>query len=428
MEHRSEIEELQLQRLQELIKELRQGNRFYQKKLKEAGVNERVRSLEVFSQKMPFTTKMDVVWDREEVPPYGTNLTYPLDSYSRLCQSSGTTSTPLAWNDTKESWSVMLDCWDEVYWAAEVTKKDVIFFAFSFGPFLGFWTAFESATRAGIRSLPGGGMSSVGRLQAMAMHGATVLCCTPTYALRLGEVLAAEGGFEKFDGLSINKVIVAGEPGGSIPQVRERLEKLWNGARVIDHHGMTEVGPVSYELLDRPMDLCVIEEAYYAEVIDRETLNEVDEGEKGELVLTTLRRTACPLLRYRTGDFVKKGYYLGESNKKPRSIMVLEGGILGRVDEMVVIRGVNIYPTAIEKVIRNFPEVKEYQVIHTIRDSMDELEIAIEAFEGKGDDALKGKIELALSNAFTLRIPIKLVGVDSLPKFDFKSQRWVKEL
>ena len=271
MEHRAEIEKLQLQRLQELIKELRQGNRFYQKKLKEAGVNERVSSLEVFSKKMPFTTKMDVVWDREEVPPYGTNLTYPLDQYSRLCQSSGTTSTPLAWNDTKESWSVMLDCWDEVYRAAEVTKEDVIFFAFSFGPFLGFWTAFESATRAGIRSIPGGGMSSVGRLQAMGMHRATVLCCTPTYALRLGEVLAAEGGVEKFEGLSINKVIVAGEPGGSIPQVRERLEKLWNGARVIDHHGMTEVGPVSYERLDCPMELCIIEEAYYAEVIDRNT-------------------------------------------------------------------------------------------------------------------------------------------------------------
>ena len=426
MEHRAEIEKLQLQRLQELIKELRQGNRFYQKKLKEAGVNERVSSLEVFSKKMPFTTKMDVVWDREEVPPYGTNLTYPLDQYSRLCQSSGTTSTPLAWNDTKESWSVMLDCWDEVYRAAEVTKEDVIFFAFSFGPFLGFWTAFESATRAGIRSIPGGGMSSVGRLQAMGMHRATVLCCTPTYALRLGEVLAAEGGVEKFEGLSINKVIVAGEPGGSIPQVRERLEKLWNGARVIDHHGMTEVGPVSYERLDCPMELCIIEEAYYAEVSDRDTLNEVKEGEKGELVLTTLRRTACPLLRFRTGDFVKKGYFLDEHNKKPRNIMCLEGGVLGRVDEMVVIRGVNIYPTAIERIIRNFPEVMDYQVIHTIQDSMDELEIAIEAVEGKGDDALKGKIELALSNAFTLRIPIKLVEPDSLPKFDFKAHRWVK--
>ena len=426
MEHRDEIEKLQLQHLQTLIKELRNGNRFYQKKLKEAGVNERIRSLEVFSQKMPFTTKMDVVWDREEAPPYGTNLTYPLNQYSRLCQSSGTTSTPLAWNDTRESWSVMLDCWDKVYRTADVTIEDVIFFAFSFGPFLGFWTAFESATRAGIRSLPGGGMSSVGRLQTMAMHGATVLCCTPTYALRLGEVLAAEGGIEKFEGLSINKVIVAGEPGGSIPQVRERLENLWNGARVIDHHGMTEVGPVSYEHLDRPMNLCIIEEAYYAEVIDRETLCEVKEGEEGELVLTTLRRTACPLLRYRTGDLVKKGYFLDENSKKSCSIMCLEGGILGRVDEMVIIRGVNIYPTAIEKIIRNFPEVLEYQVIHTIQNSMDELEIAIETVSGKEDDALKEKIELALSNAFALRIPIKLVEPESLPRFEFKAHRWVK--
>lgn len=426
MQHRVEIEKLQLQRLQSLVKELRAGNRFYQNKLEDAGVDESIPSLGAFSQAMPFTSKAEIERDREVAPPYGTNLTYPLDQYSRLCQSSGTSGTPLAWNDTQESWAALLDCWDEVYRAAGVTKADLVFFASSFGPFLGFWTAFESATRAGIRVLPGGGMSSVARLRAMVMHRATVLCCTPTYALRLGEVLAAERGNEKFEGMSIGKVIVAGEPGGSIPQVRERLEHLWAGARVFDHHGMTEVGPVSYERLDRPMSLCVIEEAYYAEIIDRETLREVEVGEKGELVLTTLRRTACPLLRYRTGDLVEKGYFLDESGTTGRKILCLEGGILGRVDEMMVIRGVNIYPTAIESIIRGFPEVAEYQVIHSTRDSMDELEIAIEPVAGKGDSALKERIGLALQDALTLRIPIKMVDPGSLPRFEFKARRWVK--
>lgn len=426
MEHRDEIEKRQLRQLQTLIKELQEGNCFYQKRLKGTGIDESVPDLDTFSQKMPFTTKMDVERDREEMPPYGTNLTYPLNQYSRLCQSSGTTSTPLAWNDTQESWSAMLDCWDEVYRAAEVTKEDVVFFAFSFGPFLGFWTAFDAAVRAGMRSIPGGGMSSIARLQAMEMHQATALCCTPTYALRLGELLATERAANNLEGMSIKKIIVAGEPGGSISQVRDRLEKLWDGVRVIDHHGMTEVGPVSYERLDQPLNLCIIEDAYYAEIIDRETLREVEEGEEGELVLTTLRRTACPLLRYRTGDLVKKAYYLDESGAKARNTLCLEGGILGRFDEMVVIRGVNIYPTAIEKIIRNFPEVRDYQVIHTIQNSMDELAISIEPKEGKDVDSLKEKIELALSNAFALRIPIKLVEPESLPKFDFKARRWVK--
>lgn len=432
MEHRVEIEKLQLQRLQTLVRELRVGNRFYQQKLSEAGVDEGIASLAAFSQAMPFTSKGEIERDREVAPPYGTNLTYPLDRYSRLCQSSGTSGAPLVWNDTQESWSALLDCWDEVYRAAGVSKADLVFFASSFGPFLGFWTAFESAARAGIRVLPGGGMSSVARLRAMAMHPATVLCCTPTYALRLGEVLAAEAGDEKLSGMAIGKVIVAGEPGGGIPQVRERLEHLWAGARVIDHHGMTEVGPVSYERLDRPMGLCVIEEAYYAEIVDRETLREVGEGEKGELVLTTLRRTACPLLRYRTGDLVKKGYFLdesgtaGQSGTAGRKILCLEGGILGRVDDMVVIRGVNVYPRAIESIVLGFPEVAEYQVIHSTRDSMDELEIAIEPVAGKGDEALKERVGLALSSALTLRIPVKMAEPGSLPRFEFKARRWVK--
>ncbi|MEZ5432485.1 MAG: hypothetical protein R3F31_15155 [Verrucomicrobiales bacterium] len=141
---------------------------------------------------MPFTTKMDLVWDREEHPPYGSNLTFPIGRYSRYCQSSGTASAPLPTLDTPESWSAMLDCWDRVYDAAGVGSDDVLFFAFSFGPFLGFWTAFECALRRGSRSIPGGGLSSEARLQAMQLNAATVLCCTPTYALRLGEILSAK--------------------------------------------------------------------------------------------------------------------------------------------------------------------------------------------------------------------------------------------
>jgi phenylacetate-CoA ligase len=206
--------------------------------------------------------------------------------------------------------------------------------------------------------------------------------------------------------------------------VRDKLGELWPGARVFDHHGMTEVGPVSYERENQAMQLCVIEEAYFAEVIDRETLLEVAEGEKGELVLTTLDRVACPLLRYRTGDLVEKNFF---ADGKGRKSLCLEGGVLGRVDEMVVVRGVNIYPTAIEKIIRSFPEVAEYQVIESTRDSMAELEIAVEPVGEQVDGKdLVQRIGRALANAFTLRIPVKLVGEGELPRFEFKSKRWVK--
>lgn len=425
MVDRSRTEAQQLSRLQKLVSELEKGNNFYRPRLADAGVDTKIESLASFSEKMPFTTKMDLVWDREEFAPYGSNLTYPLSRYSRFCQSSGTTRGPLPSLDTSESWSAMLDCWDRVFEAAAIDSNEVVFFAFSFGPFLGFWTAFESATRRGNLSIPGGGLSSKARLQAMVAHDADVLCCTPTYALRLGEMFAEHEG-DEIAAYRLKKIVVAGEPGGSLPAVRRRISDLWKGAVIFDHHGMTEVGPVTFENPEKPSSLCVIEDAYFAEVIDRETQKEVAPGEKGELVLTTLTRTACPLLRYRTGDLVEKSWFTSSSGDEP--VLCLEGGILGRVDEMVVIRGVNIYPTAVEKIIRGFPEVVEFQVIQTTRQSMAELEVSIEAKPGSPErETLAERVARELADAFTLRIPVTLVEPDSLPRYEFKSKRWVKQ-
>jgi phenylacetate-CoA ligase len=421
MPDRASIESLQTERLRALLLELRAGNSFYRDRLAKAALGE-VPTLAEFVAKMPFTSKMDLVWDREEFPPYGSNLTYPIGRYSRFCQSSGTTRGPLPSLDTAESWSAMLDCWDRVYEAAGVGPGEKIFFAFSFGPFLGFWTAFESATRRGNLSIPGGGLSSKARLQAMVAHEVEVLCCTPTYAMRLGELFAAHANDETAT-YRLKKIVVAGEPGGSLPEVRRRLSDLWKGARVFDHHGMTETGPVTYEHPDKPLALCVIEEAYFAEIIDRETQTEVAPGQKGELVLTTLTRTACPLLRYRTGDLVEKAYFTPAGAS---SGLCLEGGILGRVDEMVVIRGVNVYPTAVEKIIRGFPEVVEFQVVQTTRQSMAELEVMIEA-DAKARPDLAERVQRELADAFTLRIPVKMVEAGELPRFEFKSRRWVRQ-
>jgi len=423
MSDRSRIEALQTARLGALLTELRAGNAFYRERLESSGLASGPVSLADFSARMPFTSKMDLVWDREEFSPYGSNLTYPIERYSRYSQSSGTTRGPLPSLDTAESWSAMLDCWDRVYEAAGVSLSEKIFFAFSFGPFLGFWTAFESATRRGNLSIPGGGLSSKARLQAMVAHGVGVLCCTPTYAMRLGELFASHRNDETA-AYRLKKIIVAGEPGGSIAAVRERLSDLWKGARIFDHHGMTETGPVTYEHPDKPLSLCVIEEAYYAEVIDRGTHREVEPGQRGELVLTTLTRTACPLLRYRTGDLVEKAFLAPTGGGDP--IFCLEGGVLGRVDEMVLIRGVNVYPTAVEKIIRSFPEVVEFQVIQTTRQSMAELEVCIET-DAKAKPDLADRVQRELADAFTLRIPVRVVEEGSLPRFEFKSKRWVKQ-
>src|SRR5579884_1459101 len=283
----------QLEQLRALLTELFPGNAFYTQKLNAVGVTFDVASLEDFSRRFPFTTKAELVDNQRAHPPYGTNLTYPLDRYTRFHQTSGTTGTPLRWLDTPESWDWMLESWGEVYHAAGVDRHDRIYFAFTFGPFIGFWMAFEAGARLGALCIPGGGMSSAARVKAILDNAATVLCCTPTYALRLAEVAAEE----KLDLTKsrVKRIIVAGEPGGSIPAIRARLEQLWPGSRAFDHHGMTEVGPVTYECPQRPGVLHVIESAYYAEIIDPTTGKPVSAGQPGELVLTTLGRIGSPL-------------------------------------------------------------------------------------------------------------------------------------
>ena len=230
----------QLEQLRSLVAELFPANGFYRRKLGAAGVTFDVASLADFSRRFPLTTKAELVADQQAFPPYGTNLTYPLNCYTRCHQTSGTSGVPLRWLDTPENWDWLVENWTETYRAAGVTAADRVYFAFSFGPFIGFWLAFEAAGRLGAMCLPGGGLGTPARLRGILELGATVLCCTPTYALRLAEVAAAEN-LDLRSG-QLRTVIVAGEPGGSVPATRARFAALWPGARFFDHHGMTEVG------------------------------------------------------------------------------------------------------------------------------------------------------------------------------------------
>ena len=241
--------------------------------------------------------------------------------------------------------------------------------------------------------------------------------------MRLGEQIGAESGVTLQD-LAVRKVIVAGEAGGSVVGVRDRIAALWN-AEVFDHHGMTEVGPVSYEEKGNSGGLFVIEDAYLAEVLDPASGEEVDEGQCGELVLTTLDRAACPLLRYRTGDWVRKRLVKGR--------LFLEGGVLSRLDDMVVVRGVNLYPSAIETVVRAFPEIIEFQVNQRQVEAMDELEVVVELDSGVSPNAPEGqdllrRLGARLRDTFSLRIPVRLAAPGTLPRYEFKAQRWRKGL
>lgn len=416
---RAQIEQVQLRKLNRLLEAILPANRFYRQKL---GGCTGVSGFETFQRDVPLTTRHEIVRDRLEHPPYGTNLTFPLDQYVRCHQTSGTTTVPIRWLDTAESWDYIVQNWVQILGAAGVTSQDRFFFAFSFGPFLGFWSALEAVLRLRCFCFPGGSMSSLARIQAILDHQITVVCCTPTYAQHLGEVAR-----EKKIDLSASRlrlVIVAGESGGSIPATRSRIEGLWPGAVVFDHHGMTEVGPVSYQCPAQPGVLHVLESAYYPEVLKPRTEIPAGPGETGELILTTLDRIGSPLIRYRTGDLVKP---------RPRSLcgcgcweLGLEGGILGRSDDMVIVRGVNVYPSAVEDIVRAFPEVTEYRVQLDCRQAMAELALEVEVADSAAPAKLQQRLEQSFQNSLNLRVPVQLLPPGSLPRFEMKAQRWVR--
>ncbi|WP_425397242.1 phenylacetate--CoA ligase family protein [Aeoliella sp.] len=407
---RSSLETYQLERLNALLEAILPTNQFYDRKL--AGSPQRLDSLEQLSQ-LPFTTK-DELLPTGEHPPRPANLTYPLEQYVRFHQTSGTRGRPLPVFDTADDWRWWIDSWQYVLDAADITSADRAMLAFSFGPFIGFWTAFDSLVARNVLVAPGGGMSTLARIDVMERLQTTALFCTPTYALHLAEV--AEQNQIDLSHLPVEKIVVAGEPGGSIPSIRQRIEDTWH-AKLTDHSGASEIGAWGYGD-QQARGLHIAESEFIAEFISVETGEPATDGELSHLILTTLGRVGAPLIRYRTSDLVRPRWNAAESNH----FVLLEGGVLGRNDDMMVIRGVNIYPTSIEQILRSFPEVTEYRLTAKKRGQMDSVLIEVEDRLEETD-----RIAAELQKQLGLSIEVKLVPAMSLPRFEGKGRRFVDE-
>ena len=419
---RDEIEVNQANRLKRLLEIIDGRNRFYNNKFADEGITVSSLNLPDDLGKLPFTEKAELIADQNSTPPWGTALSEPLANYTRYNQTSSTTGRPLRWLDTNASWQWMLECWKAVYQAAGVNSTDRIFFPFSFGPFLGFWTAFEAGTQLGAQCVPAGGMTSEMRLGLIDVVRPTIVCCTPTYALRLVEVSKEQNQSETLSlaASSVRVLIVAGEPGGSIAATRQQIEHGW-GARVIDHHGLTEVGPISFECWDSPGFVHLNENEYICEVIDPDTGVLVPDGNQGELVVTNLGRLASPVIRYRTRDIVIR---TAERCQCGRTLARLKGGILSRADDMVCLRGVNIYPTAVESVVRTVSEVVEYRASVTQDGALGTLLVEIEVNASNPNEVTR-LVEIKLREALGLSLVVKTVEKGALPRFEMKARRFI---
>ena len=405
-----EIRAWQLQQFNALLAKILPSNKFYYEKI---GSERQLKSLADLKE-LPYTTKSELVASAEQ-HGLSQHHSFPAKDYSRLHRTSGTTGNPLMILDTEEDWQGWSAIWQHVLEAAEVTAEDRVFLAFSFGPFVGFWSAHQACIDRGALVIPSGGLSSFARLEFLRDCEATVLLGTPTYLLHLAEV-AKQQNFD-INNLRINRIIVAGESGGSVPTVRKRIEDAWN-ARVIDHSGATEIGPWGFGWPDR-IGLHVIESDFIAELEPIENANKVS-GERVlcELILTSLSRTGAPVIRYRTGDAV----FAERPTDGLCRFLWLPQGVVGRADDMLTVRGVNIFPSSIDAVLRKFNGIQEYQVRITRKMELDQLELLIE-----GDEQTQRELESELSIKLGLRIPVEIVEPNCLPRSELKARRWVDQ-
>jgi len=409
---REQLDALKLERLRGLVQAILPQNRFYAVKL--ARVSHELPSLAALAQ-WPFTFKEELVEAAASGEPG--NLTWSPDRYVRFHQTSGTHGRPLPVFDTADDWAWWMACWEAILDRGGVQPGDRVLVASSFGPYAGFWSCFDAVLMRQAMAIPTGGMTTLARLEMARSLGATVLVATPSYALHLAEV-AAEHKLH-LEHLPIRLVIVAGEPGGSSPAVRARIREAW-GAELLDHAGATEVGPWGVgDLAGRGLD--VIEPWFHAEFLSVQTGQAARQDELSELVLTTLGRAGSPVIRYRTGDLVRPRWPTPDEIAAGACPWVrLEGGILGRADDMRVVRGVNIFPGAIDDIVRSFPEVVEYRLTVATHESLDVLKLEIEDRLADPD-----RVARELQVRLGLRVDVAVVPTGSLPRFEGKGRRIV---
>jgi phenylacetate-CoA ligase len=424
---RADLEALQLRKLKQRIEWAEAQVPYFSKKLHDAGVTaDSINSLDDL-RRVPFTTRDEWMNGQIEHPPYGPILAAPEETAIRYHMTSGTTGrTPIRVLDSMKDWEWIAEMWCYGFWGFGVRPADTVFFAFSYGTFVGFWGAHYACEKIGCLVLPGGNMTTEGRVKQIIDMNATVVCSTPTYALRMAQE-AHRLGIDLANS-PVERLILSGEPAGSIPATKRLVEEQW-GAAAGDTAGMTELGTIMiFECTEQPGGTHIIEDHFIEEVIDPTSGDPVPYGERGERVVTSFGRGFIPVIRYRTRDLVVK--VPGSNCTCGRTFDIYDGGIRGRVDDMVLVRGTNVYPRAVEAIVREFREVDEFQIhLYTADDIRDEIEVLVEIPDPGADSAaVLAKLQTELSEAHEgLRFGVRQAENESLPRFELKAKRVLDE-
>lgn len=415
---RGDLEALQLERLNAMLGRVYDNVPTYRKKLDEAGMVPRVKSLADLAD-MPFTVKDDM----RAAYPYGM-FAVPLRDIVRVHSSSGTTGQVTVVGYTAGDISRWADLMARTMAAAGGTADDVVQVGYGYGLFTGGLGAHYGAERLGATAIPISGGNTKRQVTVMRDFGTTILACTPSYALLIGET-ALEMGIDPRD-LPLKAGVFGAEPWSE--SMRADLEKLL-GIVAIDIYGLSEVmGPgVASECVHK-CGLHVNEDHFIVEIIDPATLRPVADGQQGEVVFTTITKEGIPLLRYRTRDVSR--IVPGEC-ACGRTFRRLER-ITGRTDDMLIIRGVNVYPSQIEQVLLGIPGVApHYQVVLSKRGSMDHVEVHVEVGpevsfdEVRSLEQLRNRVSAEIASSLAVNIAVKLVEPKSIQRSEGKAKRVV---
>jgi phenylacetate-CoA ligase len=422
---RADLTALQTIRLRTLVERAWAKSPFHRRLYERAGVTpDQIKTLADI-RRLPFMTREDWMACQAEKPLFGDLITRPQSDAIRYHLTSGTSGRqPLRVLDSRKDWAWISEMWAYGFWGFGVRPGDTVFFAFSYGSFIGFWGAHYACEKIGCLVLPSGNMTTENRVKQIVEMGATVVCATPTYALRMAQVAQQMGIDLEQDG-KVRRVIVSGEPAGSIPAIKRLIEEQWGG-KCGDTAGMTEIGTIMIFECDRqPGGTHIIEDHFIEEVLHPETQEPVGYGERGERVVTSFGRGFIPLIRYRTKDMVVKVPH--DTCSCGRTGDLFEGGILGRWDDMKLVRGTNVYPRAVESIVREHDNVDEFQIVISREDGIrDEITVQIELKPDAGQScaALQKKLNEDLAaNHEGLRFNVVQAETGSLPRFELKAKR-----
>ncbi len=423
---RDRLAEYQLNLFRRQMAYVYERSPMYKRKFDEAGVRpEEIKTLEDV-RKVPFTTKEDLRQSQEKHPPFGDFLCIPPEEGVRVFQTTGTTGTPVRSLLNKDDWYVhYYEQFMYFMYGYGITKKDVMFVPFNYGLYLAWWGIQAAFEQAGVLIIPGGGQSSEDRIRNILEWKPTVICGTPTYILFLGDTGRKMG--VDLSKTTIRIVITAGEPGAQVPSTKKQIETTW-GAKNYDDIGSTEISNFGFECIAQ-QGAHVVESMFLAEVLDPVTDRPLPPGEVGELILTNLCCESMPLIRWRMGDMVKFDIKKCDCG---RTFLRLDGGIIGRTDDMFQFGGVNIFPSAIENFVRETRAFSaEYQIVIPNMGSGKHLTIRVEPSsptlsKREMDEALR-----AFKGNFKFRIGVtpelEVVKIGELPRFEGKARRVIRE-